>query len=189
MEIVESFTYLGSIIDGKGGTEADVRTRIGKPRTAFANLSNVWKASKISISTKIRLFNSNVKSVLLCGCETWKTTQGVTNKLQVFVNRCLRKILKLKWTDKIRNEQLWERTGHVPIQTEIGRRSITRQALQWNPQGSRGRSWPRETWRRCMERAMKGVGMTWVALSKKAQDRDVWRMFVCGLYPDRGERQ
>ena len=30
---------------------------------------------------------------------------------------------------------------------------------------------------------------TWVALSKKAQDRDVWRMFVCGLYPDRGERQ
>ena len=36
---------------------------------------------------------------------------------------------------------------------------------------------------------MKDVGMTWVALSKKAQDRDVWRMFVCGLYPDRGERQ
>ena len=103
----------------------------------------VWKASKISISTKIRLFNSNVKSVLLCGCETWKTTQGVINKLQVFANRCLRKILKLKWTDKIRNEQLWERTGQVPIQNEIGRRiwkwvghtlrkgknSITRQAL------------------------------------------------------------
>ena len=203
LEIVESFTYLGSIIDGKGGTEADVRTRIGKARTAFANLSNVWKASKISISTKIRLFNSNVKSVLLYGCETWKTTQGVINKLQVFVNRCSRKILKLKWTDKIRNEQLWERTGQVPIQTEIGRRrwkwvghtlrkgknSITRQALQWNPQGSRGRGRPRETWRRCMEREMKDVGMTWVALSKKAQDRDVWRMFVCGLYPDRGERQ
>ena len=24
---------------------------------------------------------------------------------------------------------------------------------------------------------------------QEAQDRDVWRMFVCGLYPDRGERQ
>ena len=47
---------------------------------------------------------------------------GVINKLQVFANRCLRKILKLTWTDKIRNEQLWERTGQVPIQTEIGRR-------------------------------------------------------------------
>ena len=69
LEIVESFTYLGRIIDGKGGTEADVRTRIGKARTAFSNLSNVWKASKISIFTKIRRFNSNVKSVLLIGCE------------------------------------------------------------------------------------------------------------------------
>ena len=95
MEIVESFTYLGSIIDGKGGTEADVRTKIGKARTAFDNLSNVWKASKISNSTKIRLFNSNVKSVLLYGCETWRATQGVINKRQVFVNRCLRKILKV----------------------------------------------------------------------------------------------
>ena len=110
--------------------------------------------------------------------------------------------MKLKWTDKIRNEQLWERTGQAPIQTEIGRRrwkwvghtlrkgknSITRQTLQWNPQGSRGRGRPRETWRRCMEREMKDVRITRVALSKKAQDRDVWRMFVCGLYPDRGER-
>ena len=96
MEIVESFTYFGSIIDGKWGTEADVRTRIGKARTAFANLSNVWKASKISISTKIRLFNSNVKSVLLYGYETWKTTQGVINKLQVFLNRCLRKKFETK---------------------------------------------------------------------------------------------
>ena len=67
--------------------------------------------------------------------------------------------------------------------------AFIRQALQWNPQGSRGRGRPRETWRRCMEREMKDVGMTWAALSKKAQDRDVWRMFVCGLYPDRGERQ
>ena len=53
----------------------------------------------------------------------------------------------------------------------------------------KGRGRPRETWRRCMEREMKDVGMTWVAISKKAQDRDVWRMFACGLYPDRGERQ
>ena len=40
-----------------------------------------------------------------------------------------------------------------------------------------------------MEREMKDVGMTLVALSKKDQDRDVWRRFVRGLYPDRGESQ
>ena len=40
-----------------------------------------------------------------------------------------------------------------------------------------------------MEREMNDVGMTWVALSMKAQGRDVRRRFVCGLYPGRGERQ
>ena len=65
----------------------------------------------------------------------------------------------------------WKWVGHT---LRKGKNSITRQALQWNPQGSRGRGRPRETWRRCMEREMKDVGMTWVALSKKAQDRDVW---------------
>jgi hypothetical protein len=32
-------------------------------------------------------------SVLLYGCETWKITQDIINKLQTFINRCLRNIL------------------------------------------------------------------------------------------------
>ena len=40
-----------------------------------------------------------------------------------------------------------------------------------------------------MERVMKDVGIRWVVLSKKAQDRDAWKMFVSGLYPERSERQ
>ena len=32
---VESFTYLGSVMDKSGGTDADVKTRIGKARSAF----------------------------------------------------------------------------------------------------------------------------------------------------------
>ena len=38
---VESFTYLGSIIDKKGGTEADVNVRISKARTAFTQLQKI----------------------------------------------------------------------------------------------------------------------------------------------------
>ncbi|VDP48140.1 unnamed protein product [Schistosoma margrebowiei] len=30
LEDVESFTYLGSIVDGHGGSDADVKARIGK---------------------------------------------------------------------------------------------------------------------------------------------------------------
>ena len=65
LEEVESFRYLGSIVDTRGGTEADVKTRISKARAAFHILRNVWKSTVIGKTTKIRLFNTNVKSVLL----------------------------------------------------------------------------------------------------------------------------
>ena len=35
LEEVESFIYLGSIVDTRGGVEADVKTRISKARAAF----------------------------------------------------------------------------------------------------------------------------------------------------------
>ena len=69
LEEVESFRYLGSIVDTRGGTEADVKTRIGKTRATFHILRNVWKSRIIGKTTKIRLFNTNVKSVLLYGAE------------------------------------------------------------------------------------------------------------------------
>ena len=47
LEEVEYFCYLGSIIDGKDGTEADVKARIGKARAAFRQLGKVWRATKI----------------------------------------------------------------------------------------------------------------------------------------------
>jgi hypothetical protein len=70
LEEVDSFTYLGSILDNQGGTDADVRTRIGKARAAFHQLKNIWGSSEIGITTKIRLFNTIVKPLLLYGAET-----------------------------------------------------------------------------------------------------------------------
>ena len=70
LEEVKDFIYLGSIVDTHGGTEADVKNRISKARVAFHLLRNVWKSKVIGETTKIRLFNTNVKSVLLYGAET-----------------------------------------------------------------------------------------------------------------------
>ncbi|VDP57255.1 unnamed protein product [Schistosoma curassoni] len=39
---VEYFTYLGSIIDKQGGPHADVKVRIGKAKTAFQQLKNIY---------------------------------------------------------------------------------------------------------------------------------------------------
>ncbi|VDP61180.1 unnamed protein product [Schistosoma mattheei] len=42
LEDLESFTYLGSIIDEQGGSDADVKAKISKARTAFIHLKNIW---------------------------------------------------------------------------------------------------------------------------------------------------
>ena len=65
---VESFVYLGSMVDQQGGTDQDVISRIGKARAAFVML--IWASGGISIRTELRIFNSSVKSVLLYGRET-----------------------------------------------------------------------------------------------------------------------
>nr|KAG5685318.1 hypothetical protein BaRGS_003340 [Batillaria attramentaria] len=62
---VESFVYLGSVVDGQGGTDRDITARMGKARAAMVMLKNVWASKVVSIRTKLRIFNSNVKSVLL----------------------------------------------------------------------------------------------------------------------------
>ena len=62
---MDSFTYLGSVIDSQGGTDADVKTRINKARIAFRLLKNFWASRDLSVNTKIGLFNTNAKAVLL----------------------------------------------------------------------------------------------------------------------------
>nr|KAG5712763.1 hypothetical protein BaRGS_029818 [Batillaria attramentaria] len=74
------------------------------------------------IRTKLRIFNSNVKSVLLYGCETWRTTKTMQQKIQTFLNTCLRRIFNIRWPEKIRNEELWERAGQEPVAKQILRR-------------------------------------------------------------------
>ncbi|XP_076434618.1 uncharacterized protein LOC143274632 [Babylonia areolata] len=48
LEEAEAFTYLGSIIDKQGGTDADVRARIGKARAAYLQLKNIWSSKYVT---------------------------------------------------------------------------------------------------------------------------------------------
>ncbi|VDP04397.1 unnamed protein product [Schistosoma margrebowiei] len=106
LEDVESFTYLGSIINEQGGSNADVKARIGKAKTAFLQLKNIWNSKQLSTNIKVRIFNTNVKAVLLYGAETSRTTTTTIKKVQVFINSCLRKILNIHWPDTISNSLL-----------------------------------------------------------------------------------
>ncbi|CAH8547321.1 unnamed protein product [Schistosoma margrebowiei] len=83
LEDVKTFTYLGSIIDEHGGSDADVKARIGKARAAYLQPKNIWNSEQLSTNTKVRIFNTNVKTVLLYGAETWRTKKAIIQKIQV----------------------------------------------------------------------------------------------------------
>ena len=87
-------------------------------------LRPIWRSTGLSIHTKIRIFKSNVLSVLLYGSECWKSTTSIERKREVFQNKCLRRILKTYWPNTISNEDLRIRTATTPIQEAIQTRRL-----------------------------------------------------------------
>ncbi|VDP23728.1 unnamed protein product [Schistosoma margrebowiei] len=96
LEEEEAFTYLHRIIDEQGGLGADVNANIGKASATFLQLRNIWDSKQLSTTIKVRIFNTNVLTVLLYGPETWRTTTTISNMVQVFINNCLRKVLNIR---------------------------------------------------------------------------------------------
>ncbi|XP_055997864.1 uncharacterized protein LOC125647136 [Ostrea edulis] len=198
IEEVEDFKYLGSMLSNTNGTARDIKARISKARNAFCQLQSIWRSGSISMNTKLKIYNSNVKSVLLYGAECWRIIQtDMGKKLSSFHNTCLRKICKIYWPKKISNKDLYLKTkqscmeikrrwcwiGHVLQKGE----DITKIALRWTPDGKRKRGRSKETWRRMVEQEMKDIGKTWGEIEKKAKDRQLWRQLVEALCADKHE--
>ncbi|KAL6491468.1 hypothetical protein MHYP_G00018130 [Metynnis hypsauchen] len=118
----DHFIYLGSVVNTDGGADEDVRSRINKARLAFNTLRPIWNSKALSQRSKIRIFNTNVKAFLLYGSETWQVTNTISNKLHIFINKCLRHILNIRWPEKISNTELWTRTSQKPVSEDIKKR-------------------------------------------------------------------
>jgi hypothetical protein len=191
-EEVNKFCYLGCTVSLDGGANEDVINRINKAKGAFAQLRSIWTSHQIHKRTKITIFKSNVMSVLLYGCETWKITQDIINKLQTFVNRCLRNILRIWRPKTITNKELWETTQQIPNDREIKIRkwkwfgntlrkdqnNITRQGLDWNPQEERRKGRPRITWKRTILTELQEQNVSWKEAKHMAKNRVRWQKFV-----------
>ena len=170
---------------------------------AFNKLRNIWKASTLKQKTKLRIYRSNVRSVLLYAAETWRTNKKIEQRIRGFESRCLRRILKIRWEQRVSNKEVAERTGIPNIVEEIKRRRwkwlghVLRMhknrhpyvALKWTPQGKRSRGRPLGTWRRTVEGEMKAARKTWHEVRWMAQDRKDWKKFVSALCSTKGSEE
>ena len=195
LENVTEFKYLGSFLTADGNIEKEIRTRIALASAAFQRLRPIWRSGIYDVKTKLRLYKSNVRSVLLYAAETWHTTKQIESKLRGFEGRCLRRILGIWWEHRVTNKEIESRTGISCIVEEVKKRRwrwlghtlrMNKKrhpliALNWNPQGKRNRGRPRGTWRRTVDAERTEAGMTWHELRWLAQDRKEWRKFVDAL--------
>ena len=197
LEFVQDFTYLGSLISKDNGGQKDIKARLGKARCAFAKLQNIWKSNQYTTKTKIRLYNSNMKSILLYGSKCWRVVKGDMAKIDAFHNRCLRKICRIFWPNKISNVDLYKKTGCNSAVLEIKRRrlrwlghvlrmsqdSIPKVALRWIPPGKRKRGRPKMTSRQSVIAELKYMVLSWGEAQASAKDRTLWRSIGVALCP------
>ena len=104
VDVVSSFSYLGSILSDDCTSGAEVASHITRASHAFRSLSRMlWYQKKIKSRTKLRIFNSVIMPTLLYALECTVLLEPQVRRLQGFVMRCLRIILRVSLWDKQRN--------------------------------------------------------------------------------------
>ena len=98
VEVVESFTYLGSFIHISGSSKPVIKRRMNIVREAMCTLDqNIWRSS-ITVETKLRLYNTCILPIFLYGAETWSMTVILSKKIHALDIWCLRRILNVHWS-------------------------------------------------------------------------------------------
>jgi len=110
VEAVDQFLYLGSAINSDGRSMQEIHRRIGIASGIMGRLSNVWQQSRLSLATKLRVYNSLVLSVLLYGCETWTILKSDKRKREAFHTSCQRRILRIRWFHRVNNAEVTSHT-------------------------------------------------------------------------------
>ena len=94
LDVVSQFTYIGYTITDNLSLDAEIDKMIGKAALTIARLTaRVWSSPKMSVKTKMAVYNACVISTLLYGSDTWTTYAGQERRLNTFHLRSIRRVL------------------------------------------------------------------------------------------------
>ena len=107
---------LGSLL----GVEEDVNKRIKLATVSYNKLLALWKhPSLVSVNVRLLSYKAIVESVLLYNCGTWSLSEALAEKLDCFQRKMIRRVLNVKWSDKVTNAQLYNRSDTIPISIQV----------------------------------------------------------------------
>ena len=79
IESVDTFIYLGSILDYNGSTK-EILLILRIAQTTLTKLDPIWNDRNLMLNSKIRLLNSLIISIFLHECETWTISKELLRK-------------------------------------------------------------------------------------------------------------
>ena len=131
LEVVDRFTYLGSVFSSACNVADEISARISRARIAFANPRHLWRRKDVRLAIKARVYNACVRSVLLYGSETWPFRDEDINRLSMFDHRCLRQLAHISWVDRISNAAVRQRVFRKPSDARSIGQIIQTHSLRW----------------------------------------------------------
>ena len=126
LDVVDEFTYLGSITTMNLSLDSEISRRIGQASGTMSKLTKrTWENKYLSENTKMHIYQACVLSTLLYGSETWTTYMRQESRLNSFHLRCLRRILGVKWQDHITNSsEILSRAGTPSLHSLLSQRRL-----------------------------------------------------------------
>ncbi|KAI5631309.1 reverse transcriptase (RNA-dependent DNA polymerase) domain-containing protein [Phthorimaea operculella] len=106
IEKVKKYKYLGCWLNEIWEPEQEIKIRIEIARCTFQRMKKLFTNRKINLKLRWRMVKCYILPILMYGSESWTLKQHLTNKLRAFEMWLYRRMLKIKWTDKITSEKV-----------------------------------------------------------------------------------
>jgi len=87
-------------------------------------MDKLWKSKIIGRATKVRIFISNVKAVLVYASESWDIYVENNKQSTSSLSQYLHKTVNVHWPNKISNNDLWTKTDQERALIQIKRPHI-----------------------------------------------------------------
>ena len=118
LQVGDKFTYLGSTLSRAVHIDGEVTARTAKASVAFGRIrTNVWERNGIRLDTKLKVYKAVVLPTRLYACEAWTVYQRHAKKLNHFLQSCPRKLLKIRWQDKIPDTEVLKKAKMQSVHT------------------------------------------------------------------------